>query len=112
MIGAKMTAKGAMGDMALSVWKEGSIIGTGKTSSAIMQRALGGLGQNLDIDLTVDGRGPTQIVLTPSMGATAAAVTFGNLGIRDNVLGMIANAIRSHIISGGNGELLTIDVDL
>ncbi len=111
MIGAKMIASGAMGDMTRSVWLEGSIIGTGNLAGNILQNAIRSMIDNVTINVTVEGVGPTQIILTPSSSPLDAAAEFGRLRIRDNVLGMIANALRSHAMCGGGGTL-DIIIDL
>lgn len=105
MMGAKMRAEGAMGVMERSVWSEGGVLGTGKLSGRIMDNALRMLMGDVPIELFVDGTGPTELLLQPSTAAIVAQGWFANLGIRDNVLGMIANAIRSHSISGCTGTL-------
>ena len=111
MIGAKMIANGAMGPMERSVWYEGSILGTDKMCSNILQNAIRGMMDELVIDLTVEGVGPTRLTFQPGANPIDVQNEFAKHRIRDNVLGLIANAIRSHIISGGNG-VLDLNIDL
>jgi len=106
-----MIATGAMGVMERSVWHEGSILGTGKLSSNILGNAMRSMIDDITIDITVEGVGPTRLNLSPGDSALDVQAEFAKLRIRDNVLGMIANAMRSHIISGGHGTLeLIIDL--
>lgn len=111
MIGAKMIANGAMGTMDRSVWSEGSVLGTGKMSSSILQNAVNMIMDPLIMDVTVEGVGPTRLEFRPGVAPLEVQAEFAKMRIRDNVLGLIANAIRSHLISGGNGVLEVI-IDL
>ena len=110
MMGAKMIARGAMGDMNRSVWYEGSIIGTGKLATSILGNALRSMYEDITINITVEGVGPTTIKLTPGTSEIEAGNEFAKLRVGNNVLGMVANAIRSHIMSGGGDLDIIIDL--
>lgn len=111
MIGAKMIADGAMGHMDRSVWYEGSIIGTDKLANSILGNALRAMYDDVTLDITVEGVGPTRIELTPGISEAEVGHEFAKLRLGANVLGLVANALRSHIISGGNGVLVIV-IDL
>ncbi len=111
MIGAKMIANGAMGTMNRSVWMEGSIAGTGELATNIMRRAIRELMDTITVDITVEGVGPTRIVIEADSTPLEVGAEFAKLRIGGNVLGLVANAIRSHNLSGGSG-VLDIVIDL
>jgi hypothetical protein len=112
MIGARMVATGAMGTMTREVWSEGSVLGTGRVAHAVADNAVRTIhavsGEAFDFDLRVDGA-PSVVHLAAGATAMDLERQLAAVGVRENVAGMIGNAIRSHIGSGGGGRL-SIDI--
>lgn len=104
MIGAEMRATGNMdGTMNRSVWSEGSVMTSGKAAEAVLGRSMrevSALSADFTLNLTVDGAA-SSIQLNSNTTFEELATFLRNAGVRDNVAGMIGNAIRSHALSGG-----------
>ena len=113
MIGARMVAEGAMGRMERQVWAEGDVLGTGKVAHAVLDNAVNiihSLGKTLKVALTIESR-PYDLHIDAGTTVEQLASNLSSWGVRANVAGLIANAIRSHVLAGGNGPL-RIDIDL
>lgn len=103
MIGAEMRATGNMGEMNRSVWREGSIAGTGRVAEAVTGSALQAaksLDANFTLNMTVDGRSFSMQINSNTTPDDMARL-FREAGLGENVAGMVGNAMRSHIMSGG-----------
>lgn len=107
-----MVATGAMGTMTREVWSEGSVLGTGKVAHAVAENALNTIvassGGDFDFDLRVDGVAHP-VHLASGASALDLERQLAAAGVRENVAGLIANAIRSHFLAGAGGPL-SIDI--